>query len=53
MGFEELVESDGITAIEWAERAEELLPPATLRLRFRAPEDGQSRIITIEGISHH
>jgi tRNA threonylcarbamoyladenosine biosynthesis protein TsaE len=48
MGFEELVESDGITAVEWAERAEELLPANTLRLRFRTPEDGQSRIITIE-----
>jgi tRNA threonylcarbamoyladenosine biosynthesis protein TsaE len=48
MGFEELVESDGITAIEWAERAEELLPAGTLRLRFRTPEDGQLRVITIE-----
>jgi tRNA threonylcarbamoyladenosine biosynthesis protein TsaE len=49
MGFEELVESDGVTAIEWAERAEELLPADTLRLRFRTPKDGQTRVITIEG----
>jgi tRNA threonylcarbamoyladenosine biosynthesis protein TsaE len=48
MGFEELVESEGITAIEWAERAEELLPAGTLHLRFRTPEDGASRVITIE-----
>jgi len=48
MGFEELVESDGITAIEWAERAEELLPAGTVHLRFRTPEDGKSRIITID-----
>ncbi|MBL7077982.1 MAG: tRNA (adenosine(37)-N6)-threonylcarbamoyltransferase complex ATPase subunit type 1 TsaE [Kiritimatiellae bacterium] len=48
MGFEELIESDGITAVEWAERAEELFPAGTLRLRFRTPEDGQTRVITID-----
>ncbi len=48
MGFEELVEADGITAVEWAERAEDLLPAGTVHLRFRTPEDGKSRVITIE-----
>ncbi len=48
MGFEELVESDGITAIEWAERADGLLPAGTVHLRFRTPEDGKTRVITIE-----
>ncbi|MBT3295100.1 MAG: tRNA (adenosine(37)-N6)-threonylcarbamoyltransferase complex ATPase subunit type 1 TsaE [Verrucomicrobia bacterium] len=47
MGFEELVESDGITAVEWAERAEELLPAETLHLRFKTPEDGTTRVISI------
>jgi tRNA threonylcarbamoyladenosine biosynthesis protein TsaE len=47
MGFEELIESDGITAVEWAERAEELLPIGTLHLRFRTPEDGNTRVITV------
>ncbi|NQU39851.1 MAG: tRNA (adenosine(37)-N6)-threonylcarbamoyltransferase complex ATPase subunit type 1 TsaE [Lentisphaerae bacterium] len=52
MGIEELLESDGITAIEWAERAEGLFPAHTLHLRFRTPPDGNSRIITIEeGVS--
>lgn len=48
MGFEELVESDGITAVEWAERAEDLLPADTVRLRFRTPKDGETRVITID-----
>ncbi len=30
IGFEEYVESDGATVIEWAERAEDELPPARL-----------------------
>jgi len=48
MGFEELIESDGITAVEWAERAEEHHPADTVHLRFRTPEDGETRVITIE-----
>jgi tRNA threonylcarbamoyladenosine biosynthesis protein TsaE len=48
MGFEELVESEGITAIEWAERAEALLPAGTVHLRFGTPEDKRSRVITVE-----
>jgi tRNA threonylcarbamoyladenosine biosynthesis protein TsaE len=52
MGLEELLESDGITAIEWAERAGDLLPPETLHLRFRTPTtDGHTRIITIDAVS--
>ncbi len=47
-GFEELVDSNGITAIEWAERAEELLPPGTLRLRFSTSEEDDTRVINIE-----
>lgn len=48
MGFEELVETDGITAIEWAERAEDLLPADTIRLRFETPANGTTRLITIK-----
>lgn len=32
IGFEEYVESDGATVIEWAERAEDELPPASLSI---------------------
>lgn len=34
IGFEEYVESDGATVIEWAERAEEELPPDVLSVYF-------------------
>jgi tRNA threonylcarbamoyladenosine biosynthesis protein TsaE len=34
IGFEELLETPGITAIEWAERAGELLPADALHLTF-------------------
>ena len=32
IGLEEYLESDGITAIEWAERAEEILPESMLHV---------------------
>lgn len=38
LGLEEYFDADGITAIEWAERAEGLLPPNLLHLRIEADE---------------
>ena len=42
MGFKEYCETGGIVAIEWAEHAESVLPPETIRIRFStrpAPEE--------------
>jgi tRNA threonylcarbamoyladenosine biosynthesis protein TsaE len=36
LGLEEYFDADGITAIEWAERAEGLLPPDLLHIRIEA-----------------
>lgn len=36
LGLEEYFDIDGITAIEWAERAEGLLPPDLLHIRISA-----------------
>ncbi len=35
LGFEDYLQEDGVVAIEWAERAGDLLPPDTHHLYFR------------------
>ncbi|MBN2308778.1 MAG: tRNA (adenosine(37)-N6)-threonylcarbamoyltransferase complex ATPase subunit type 1 TsaE [Candidatus Hydrogenedentes bacterium] len=52
LGYEELFDSDGICAVEWAERAEPLLPAARLDilLEHEPPTDAdsvQSRRVTL------
>ena len=48
LGLEEYFGGDGITVIEWAERATELLPPETWHLTFEVGKDLTERIITIQ-----
>ena len=47
LGLEEYLGGDGITVIEWAERAGELLPADTWHLTFEVGKDMTERIITI------
>ena len=47
IGLEEYLESDGITAIEWAERAEEILPESMLHVSIEKGRDEMSRQIEI------
>ncbi len=48
MGLDEYLFADGVTAIEWAERAGPLLPGHAIHIRI-APGDGpDARVITIE-----
>lgn len=47
LGLEEYLGSDGITVIEWAERAAELLPANTWHLTFEVGKDLTERRITI------
>ena len=47
LGLDEYLETDGITVIEWAERAGELLPPSTIHVRLERGEDEQVRTIEI------
>lgn len=47
IGLEEYLESDGITAIEWAERAEEILPESMLHVSIEKGCDEMSRQIEI------
>ena len=48
MGLEEYLGSDGVAAIEWAERAGALLPARTIHVRIEAGERSDERTITIE-----
>lgn len=47
LGFNEYLEADGITVIEWAERATELLPPSTIHIRLERGDREEQRIIRI------
>ena len=47
IGLEEYLESDGITAIEWAERAKEILPPGMLHISIEMGKSETSRLITV------
>jgi tRNA threonylcarbamoyladenosine biosynthesis protein TsaE len=47
LGLDEYLETDGITVIEWAERAAELLPSSTIHIRLDRGEGEEQRIIRI------
>lgn len=47
VGLEEYTETDGITAVEWAERAGEILPSHTVHIRFETTSNPSERRITI------
>ncbi len=47
LGLDEYLETNGITVIEWAERAGELLPPSTIHVRLERGDDEQLRVIEV------
>jgi tRNA threonylcarbamoyladenosine biosynthesis protein TsaE len=47
LGFDEYLEADGVSVIEWAERAAELIPPHAVHVRFERGEDDHVRTIEI------
>jgi tRNA threonylcarbamoyladenosine biosynthesis protein TsaE len=49
LGLEELLDGRGVTAIEWAEKAEPLLPARTIHIRLRGIGD-ELRIVEIDGV---
>ena len=48
LGIDEYFEGQGVTLIEWAERAEELFPPRTVRVTLRHGEADGERHLTLE-----
>ncbi|OVE74244.1 tRNA (adenosine(37)-N6)-threonylcarbamoyltransferase complex ATPase subunit type 1 TsaE [bacterium B17] len=51
LGFEEYVESDGVTAIEWPERAADVLPEQTVHIRFETTDNENERKITFSCVT--
>jgi tRNA threonylcarbamoyladenosine biosynthesis protein TsaE len=49
LGLEELLHGTGVTAIEWAEKAETLLPAWTIHVRLRGAGD-EPRTVELEGL---
>jgi tRNA threonylcarbamoyladenosine biosynthesis protein TsaE len=49
LGLEELLDGDGVTAIEWAEKAEPLLPSRTVRVRIHGAGD-EPRVVELDGV---
>lgn len=47
LGLDEVLETNGITVIEWAERAAELIPPDAIHIRLERGEDEHVRTIEI------
>lgn len=48
LGWDEILEQDGVVIAEWADKFPELLPPETLWLHFSVEMDG-SRLIRHDG----
>jgi tRNA threonylcarbamoyladenosine biosynthesis protein TsaE len=49
LGLDELLHGDGVTAIEWAERAEGMLPPHAVHVRVSGAGE-EPRLIELEGL---
>jgi len=47
LGLDEWLDTDGVTLIEWAERAAELLPVHTITVTLDYSEDALSRTMTV------
>lgn len=48
LGMEEYFDSDGVTAVEWADRADDIFPAGAIHLYFEThPESPHARRITI------
>lgn len=48
LGLDEYLESDGITVIEWADRAGSLLPARTIHIHFQVEPNPETRTITLQ-----
>jgi tRNA threonylcarbamoyladenosine biosynthesis protein TsaE len=49
LGLEELLDGDGVTVVEWAEKADPLWPRRTVRIRIDGA-GGEPRAIEVEGL---
>lgn len=49
LGVEEMINGEGITLIEWSERAESELPEKTIRITIAVNGDGTRKISVLKG----
>jgi tRNA threonylcarbamoyladenosine biosynthesis protein TsaE len=47
IGLQEYIESEAVTAIEWADRIEEIIPSDAIRVYFEFQEDSNARRVKI------
>jgi tRNA threonylcarbamoyladenosine biosynthesis protein TsaE len=47
LGFQEYLDGECVTAVEWAERGEDLLPADAVRVRLEAGDGEETRAVTI------
>jgi tRNA threonylcarbamoyladenosine biosynthesis protein TsaE len=48
LGLDEYLDGDGITVIEWADRAGPLLPDRTIHIHFQIEQNHESRTLTVK-----
>jgi tRNA threonylcarbamoyladenosine biosynthesis protein TsaE len=51
IGIDEIIDSGGVSIIEWADRLGELLPPASIRVGMNMVEEPTHRLVSIETAS--
>ena len=49
IGFDDYMEADAVTAVEWAERAGDLVPDDAIHIYFEAMKGSNERLIEIRG----
>lgn len=49
IGYPEYLETGAVVAVEWPERAGDLIPPDALHVRFSLTDDPETRIIEVNG----
>ena len=49
IGFAEYLESGAVVAVEWPERAGDLIPADAIRIHFTLTADSDTRVIAIDG----
>ena len=50
IGYPEYLETGAVVAVEWPERAGDLIPPDAIHVHFALTDDPETRVITVSGV---
>jgi tRNA threonylcarbamoyladenosine biosynthesis protein TsaE len=50
LGFEELIDGDSVTMIEWGDAVQQILPPDHVVVRIEAGMDADERTVTVDAV---